>query len=54
MAVVDMDGGGRFYGQLTDCDASQAKIGMPVEFTFRRFHQGGGFYNYFWKLRPLE
>jgi 3-hydroxy-3-methylglutaryl CoA synthase len=54
MAVVDMDGGGRFYGQLTDCDPGQVKIGMPVEFTFRRFHQGDGFYNYFWKLRPLD
>lgn len=54
MVVVDMDGGGRFYGQLTDCDPTQVKIGMPVEFTFRRFHQGDGFYNYFWKLRPLE
>jgi len=54
MVVVDMDGGGRFYGQLTDCDPTQVKIGMPVELTFRRFHQGDGFYNYFWKLRPLE
>jgi 3-hydroxy-3-methylglutaryl CoA synthase len=54
MVVVDMDGGGRFYGQLTDCDSTQVKIGMPVELTFRRFHEGSGFYNYFWKLRPLE
>ena len=54
MAVADMDGGGRFYGQLTDCDPVQVKIGMPVELTFRRFHQGEGFYNYFWKLRPME
>lgn len=54
MAVVDMDGGGRFYGQLTDCDPNQVKIGMSVELTFRRFHEGGGFYNYFWKLRPVE
>jgi len=54
MAVVDMDGGGRFYGQLTDCDPAQVKIGMPVELTFRKFHQGDGFYNYFWKLRPQE
>lgn len=54
MVVVDMDGGGRFYGQLTDNDPAQVKIGMPVEMTFRRFHQGGGFYNYFWKLRPID
>ncbi len=48
--------GGRrpFYGQVTDCDPARVKIGMPVELTFRRFHQGEGFYNYFWKLRPAE
>ncbi len=54
MAVVEMEGGGRFYGQVTDCDPAQIRIGMPVELTFRRFHQGDGFYNYFWKLRPAE
>jgi uncharacterized OB-fold protein len=54
MAVADMEGGGRFYGQVTDCDPARVKIGTPVELTFRRFHQGGGFYNYFWKLRPLD
>ncbi|RPJ34368.1 MAG: 3-hydroxy-3-methylglutaryl CoA synthase [Deltaproteobacteria bacterium] len=54
MVVADMEGGGRFYGQLTDCDPAMVSIGMDVEFTFRRIHEGGGFYNYFWKLRPLE
>jgi hydroxymethylglutaryl-CoA synthase len=54
MAVADMEGGGRFYGQVTDCDPARVKIGMEVELTFRRFHQGEGFYNYFWKLRPQE
>jgi hydroxymethylglutaryl-CoA synthase len=54
MAVADMEGGGRFYGQVTDCDPARVKIGTPVELTFRRFHQGGGFHNYFWKLRPTE
>lgn len=54
MAVADMEGGGRFYGQMTDCDPARVRIGIAVELTFRRFHQGGGFYNYFWKLRPIE
>jgi 3-hydroxy-3-methylglutaryl CoA synthase len=54
MAVADMEGRGRFYGQVTDCEPGQVKIGMPVELTFRRFHQGAGFYNYFWKLRPID
>ena len=54
MAVADMEGGGRFYGQMTDCDPARVKIGMSVELTFRKFHQGAGFCNYFWKLRPIE
>jgi len=54
MAVADMEGGGRFYGQMTDCDPAQVKIGMGVELTFRKFHEGEGFYNYFWKLRPTD
>jgi hydroxymethylglutaryl-CoA synthase len=54
MVVVDLAGGGRFYGQLTDGPASLATIGLPVELTFRRLHEGGGYYNYFWKVRPVE
>jgi hypothetical protein len=26
---------------------------MPVELTFRRFHEGAELVNYFWKFRPL-
>jgi hydroxymethylglutaryl-CoA synthase len=51
-AVVDLDGGGRLYLQLTDCDAERVAVDMPVELTFRRLHDGGGFHNYFWKARP--
>ena len=51
-AVVDLDGGGRLYLQLTDCDADGVTIDMPLELTFRRLHEGGGFHNYFWKARP--
>jgi hydroxymethylglutaryl-CoA synthase len=50
--VVDLEGGGRVYLQLTDCDADRVAIGMPLELTFRRLHDGGGFHNYFWKARP--
>lgn len=53
MVVVDLDGGGRFYGQLTDCDKN-INIGDRVEFTFRYFHKGGGYLNYFWKLKPSK
>lgn len=54
MAVVDLDGGGRFYGQVADADPKQIKIGMQVEMVMRRFHEGDGFVNYFWKLRPTS
>jgi 3-hydroxy-3-methylglutaryl CoA synthase len=51
-AVIDLDGGGRLYCQLTDCDADRVEIDMPLELTFRKIHEGGGFPNYFWKARP--
>jgi hydroxymethylglutaryl-CoA synthase len=53
MAIVDLDGGGRFYCQLTDCPPEAVRIGMPGKLALRRLHEGGGTYNYFWKLRPL-
>ena len=51
-AVIDLDGGGRLYCQLTDCEPERVEIGMPLELTFRKIHEGGGFNNYFWKARP--
>jgi 3-hydroxy-3-methylglutaryl CoA synthase len=51
-AVVDLEGGGRLYCQLTDCEPERVAIDMPLELTFRRMHEGGGFNNYFWKARP--
>ena len=51
--VVDLDGGGRVYLQLTDCEADALGIDMPLELTFRRLHDAGGFHNYFWKARPV-
>lgn len=51
--VVDLEGGGRFYTQLTDVDPEQIEIDMPLELTFRKFHDGSGLRNYFWKARPV-
>ncbi|MEO8603346.1 MAG: OB-fold domain-containing protein [bacterium] len=50
--VVELDGGARVYLQLTDVDAEQVEVDMPVELTFRKYHEGGGIQNYFWKARP--
>lgn len=52
-AVVDLDGGGRMLVQATDCEPEQLKIGQPVELVFRMLHESKGFYNYFWKCRPI-
>lgn len=53
MAVVDLEGGGRIYLQMTDCYPEVVKVGMLVELTFRILHESGGFYNYYWKCRPI-
>src|SRR6266849_2992099 len=52
MAVIDLDGGGRVYLQVTDAAEGEVKVGTPVELTFRRLHEAGGNRNYFWKARP--
>lgn len=54
LSVIDIDGGGRFYTALTDRDPSKVEVGMPVEFTFRKVHDGSGIHNYFWKARPIR
>ncbi len=53
-AVVDLEGGGRIYVQLTDCEPDAIQIDLPVELTFRKYHEGFGMKNYFWKARPLR
>lgn len=54
MAVVDLDGGGRLYLQVTDFEADEVGIGCPVVLTWRRLHEGGGNRNYYWKARPVR
>jgi len=52
LAVVDVEGGGRLYLQMTDIDPSEVRIGMRVRLTLRRLGAGGGLYHYYWKCRP--
>ncbi len=54
MAVVEMEDGARFYGHMTDCDPDIVEIDLPVELTFRWFHEALGQPNYFWKSRPIR
>ena len=50
MAVVELDGGGRFYGQVVP--SARVAIGDRVRLVPRRLHDGGGAAQYFWKLAP--
>jgi len=52
--VVDLEGGARFYGLMTDRDPEKLTIGMPMEFTFRKINDAQGVHNYFWKVRPVR
>ena len=52
LAAVDLEGGGRFYGQVTDVNRQDMRIGMEVELSFRKLHDGQSIPNYFWKARP--
>lgn len=54
MAVVDLDGGGRFYCQMVDTDKDKVSIGSKVKLTLRRLHEGGDFIHYFWKAKLEE
>ncbi|MBE0415827.1 MAG: hydroxymethylglutaryl-CoA synthase [Dehalococcoidia bacterium] len=51
---VNFDGGGRINIEFTDLVRDEMKVGLPVEMTFRKMHEGAGFYNYYWKARPVR
>ena len=52
VTVTEIDGA-RVHLQLVDTSPKETRIGLPVEPTFRRIHQGGGRPNYYWKARPV-
>jgi len=54
LAAVALEGGGRFFSQMTDRDVSSLRVGMPMELTFRRIRDALGIHNYFWKCRPAR
>jgi hydroxymethylglutaryl-CoA synthase len=51
--VIDLEGGGRVYLQVTDAADGEVRVGAPVTLTFRRLHEAGGNRYYFWKARPV-
>lgn len=52
--LIELDDGTRMYCAMTDRDPEKVEIGMPVEMTFRKLHEGAGFNNYFWKCKPIK
>lgn len=55
VALVRLEEGPMVTAQLTDIDADQVKIGMPVEMVTRRVQSGGeqGVILYGYKFRPM-
>jgi uncharacterized OB-fold protein len=54
LAVVDFDGGGRIWVNITDKDEGELEIGMPLKMTFRRLFTADGIHDYFWKCAPVR
>jgi hydroxymethylglutaryl-CoA synthase len=54
--IVDFEGGGRYWFDITDCRLESLKVGQPVQMTFRRKYQdqARSLYGYFWKAMPLR
>jgi hypothetical protein len=48
MAVVTLEDGARFYGQVAAGD--EVEIGQEIRLVPRRLHAGGGLVQYFWKV----
>lgn len=54
--MVDFDGGGRFWFDITDADLDAVQVGMPVEMSFRKKYVDDkfGVHGYFWKAVPAS
>jgi len=54
LSIADFEEKVRFYSRMTDRDPNKVEVGMPLEMTFRKMHEGGGYPNYFWKIMPIR
>lgn len=54
--IVDFEGGGRYWFDITDCRLESLRVGQPVQMTFRRKYQDQtrSIYGYFWKAMPIR
>jgi len=53
--IVDFEGGGRFWFDLTDVDLEEVAVNMPVEMSFRKKYvdETSGIHGYFWKATSV-
>ena len=54
--IVDFEGGGRYWFDITDCPVESVEVGQPVRMTFRRRYldEARGVAGYFWKAMPFK
>jgi len=53
VGIADIDGA-RVHIQVVNCRPEDVKIGLPLDFHFRRIHEAGGRPNYYWKASPRD
>lgn len=53
-SIADDEQGIRFYMTMTDVQEDEIKIGMDLDFTFRKIHDLASLPNYYWKFRPIR
>lgn len=54
VVLIEFEGGGRAFFDLTDRDPDKIEVGTEVEMTFRKMGLDRGISNYFWKARPIR
>lgn len=56
VGLVNMEGGGRILLDLTDVEAEELRLDLPVKLTFRKvdLRREDGMYVYFWKATPIR
>ncbi|MFC2060420.1 hydroxymethylglutaryl-CoA synthase family protein [Chloroflexota bacterium] len=54
--MIDFNGGGRYWLDMTDCESGTLKVGIPVDLTFRRkfIDEKRSIYAYSWKAMPVR
>jgi 3-hydroxy-3-methylglutaryl CoA synthase len=54
--IIEFNGGGRYWFDITDAELEELRVNMPVELSFRRKYvdEKNGFSGYFWKMVPVK